>query len=785
MQRVSLENSVTRRQRLWVVLGFLVLGLTLRPGVSPAADGSIEGYVRSADSKQAIEGARVSVEGDSARGAVTDAAGFFRLSGLREGHVTLNVRAMGMSAARRTFAIQEDAVSTVDIALTEAPVPMPEVVVTTSREEVKKDEVPANIGVVTEGEIQATHPHHSSEIMGRIPGVLVVDLGGEGHTVAMRQPITYNAVYGYLEDGVPIRSTGFFNHNALYEINIPEASRIEVLKGPATALYGSDAIGGVVNVLTNPPSKLPTIDAFVEGGRYGYGRILASGSNTWSQNALRGDLNLTHFDGWRDDTGQDRVSGTIRHDLRLGENQQLKTVVTTSWIDSPGDGGSDVSRADFESRATVNYTPIAYRKVDALRFSSAYDRTVGPWRTTATAYARHNRLRLLPSWQLTYDPQVWDSWNSSIGLMAQVRRDYGKESWITGGVDMDYSPGHRTEDEIIPNMTGDVFSSYVVGERQYDYDVTFHGISPYAQGAAAMGRKLHLSAGLRFDLLGYNYENHLSELQTGSHRRPASTDVDFDHLSPNAGVTYQFTDRTNLYASYRHGFRIPSEDQLFVQGSATNSLGLKPVRAESYEGGIRTGLGDAARLEVSAYRMDMHDDILYFYNTTDFTSEVSNAGRSRHWGVEAGANGRWRDMKLGASYSYNRHEYIEWMTATGVDYSGNEMESGPRHLGNVRLTFEPPAQPRLSATVEWVHVGRYFTDPENLHSYAGYDLFNLYGVVPVYQTLQFVGRVNNLADIKFANTASYNPFVPVDQSERFLPGQPRSFYLGVQYAWSR
>ena len=96
--------------------------------------------------------------------------------------------------------------------------------------------------------------HHPAEIVNRTPGVYVSNFGGEGHMTAIRQPITTKPVYAFLEDGVPIRSTGFFNHNALYEINIPQADRLEVIKGPGTAIYGSDAIGGVVNVFTRDPS---------------------------------------------------------------------------------------------------------------------------------------------------------------------------------------------------------------------------------------------------------------------------------------------------------------------------------------------------------------------------------------------------------------------------------------------------------------------------------------------------------------------------------------------------
>src|SRR6185436_17892542 len=103
-------------------------------------------------------------------------------------------------------------------------------------------------------------------------------------------------------------------------------------------------------------------------------------------------------------------------------------------------------------------------------------------------------------------------------------------------------------------------------------------------------------------------------------------------VSPKLGATYDLTPVINVFAAYRNGFRVPSEEQLFVQGSATNSVGLRPVKANSFETGMRTG-GSRVSLEASAYTMDVTDDIVYFYNTTTFTSEVSNAGRTRHQGI--------------------------------------------------------------------------------------------------------------------------------------------------------
>lgn len=189
-----------------------------------------------------------------------------------------------------------------------------EVTVTATREGQLVAETPASVSVIKDKALREVKPTHPSEIMGQAAGVWVNVTGGEGHQTAIRQPLTTNPVYLYLEDGIPTRSTGFFNHNALYEVNLPMAGGIEITKGPGSALYGSDAIGGVVNVLTRKPPTGPEAEASVEAGSYGWGRVLLTGGTAFGNHAVRADLNVSHTDGWRDKTAYDRQSGTLRWD---------------------------------------------------------------------------------------------------------------------------------------------------------------------------------------------------------------------------------------------------------------------------------------------------------------------------------------------------------------------------------------------------------------------------------------------------------------------------------------
>ncbi|MGH7490721.1 MAG: TonB-dependent receptor domain-containing protein, partial [bacterium] len=332
---------------------------------------------------------------------------------------------------------------------------------------------------------------------------------------------------------------------------------------------------GVVNVLTRAPTSGPSAEVFAEGGRFGYARMLLSGSTSMGRDGVRADLNVTRYAGFRDDTRQARESGTLRWDHFLSGRSRLKTLFSYAHIDSPGDGGSDVPLADFENDPQTNYTPIAFRAVRAMRWSTAFERIGARSGLQITGYGRYNSLDLLPAWQLSYDPEVWGTSNYSLGILAQGRYSLSTfNTALIGGVDLDVSPGQYRSDSITFTRTAGVYRSYAKAGRLYDYDVTFVGVAPYLQAEAMPAPGLHVSAGVRFDHLGYDYRNSLGVLQTGPHRRPGSTTRWFDAVSPKFGVAWQATPAVNLFGSWRQSFRVPSQDQLFRQGSAINTVAL-------------------------------------------------------------------------------------------------------------------------------------------------------------------------------------------------------------------
>jgi iron complex outermembrane recepter protein len=667
------------------------------------------------------------------------------------------------------------------------------VTVTGTREAQKISETPSTVNVIKQEVIDTLRPAHPSELLQKIPGVFVNVTSGEGHQTSIRQPLTTAPVYLYLEDGIPTRSTGFFNHNALYEINLPQSAGIEVIKGPASALYGSDAIGGVVNVLSRATPDAAELDANLEFGESGWRRLLLTGGTGGDSWGIRPSVNVTHTDGWRDNTGYTRRSFSLRWDQSLGDESTVKTLLSSSDIDQQSAGSTRLNEADYKNNPSLNYIPISYRTVKAFRLSSAFETVMGNSLLSLTPYFRYNEMSQLPNYvgTSTSTTNINTSSNYSLGLQAKYRQDFAPmRSRLIVGVDVDHSPGSYWERDI--TFTGAQtlasgakrYTSYSLGNVSYDYDVTYTGIAPYVHSEFSPIEPLRVTAGLRYDHINYDYANRLSTLQTGSKRRPDSTEVDFSHWSPKLGATWQFNDRHSAFVSYAEGFRAPSEGQLFRQGNSANTVDLKPIQARNIELGLR-GHEVGVNYTFSIFDLKKTNDVLSYLDPVLSTSTSTNNGVTSHKGVELGLSTALSDdVTFNGAFSYIRHRYDSWLAVVGgsnVDFSGNEMESAPRFLGDVSLDYKSSFLKGGVVSLEWVRVGSYRIDQANTagQRYDGHNLFNLRASYFASKQWEVYGRVMNLTDKRYAEAASYRA-----TGAEFAPGAARTIYLGAVYHWA-
>ena len=770
-----------RRQLLFVQLSVALFAGTLQA----QSTGTIAGRIVDARGQRAIPDVVVQVLG-TRLAAISAADGTWRIDSVPAGTHVVRARRLGYDTASTSVSVTAGEVHTVELRLEEVASIVAPVVVSATRERQRRTENSATIDVLDGATMRLARASHPAQVMKRVAGVYVSQLSGEGHSMAIRQPITTKPMYLYLEDGVPTRATGFFNHNALYEVNLPQSGGIEVLKGPGTALYGSDAIGGVVNALTRPAPQGTQAEATLEGGAYGWQRALLSAGASRGVHGVRADINLTRMDGWRANSPYDRESATVRWDVQVNDALHAKTVVTWSNIDQ-----NDVFAQDavqFARRDPINRSPIAFRHVEALRWSTALEHENRGFAWSVTPYARRNVLNLVPFWQLTFDPQVWESENTSVGLLARVRQDI--EPWrsrFIAGVDFDRSPGMFVANQLMLTASGEgsarTFTSYDIGAKHYDYDVTFLQASPYVHLEASPLPKLRIDGGARYDAMSYDYVTNLAPNDEGAHRIPPSQQRSYRRVSPKIGATYDISGNLNLYGSWRTGFRAPSHSNLFQQNTAENSVELRPVTVSSWEAGVRGESGGRLAWSIAGYNMSLANDIVTFV-TDQNTREATNAGRTRHRGVEGAMGIRLvQSLRLDVSAAVADQRYVTWVPQAAranvaeIRYDGNNIEQAPRTLANALVTWSPRWLRGGRLAAEWSHTGSYDPDPANVAPrYGGHELFTLHANAYVTDRVELFGRLVNVANRNYAELVGYDRF----QGLQFTPGNPRSFFVGAR-----
>jgi len=198
--------------------------------------------------------------------------------------------------------------------------PMTELVVTGQRREQPRLQHAGNIDRIDTESLVAIQHHHMHELLTRVSGVWLSRGSGQEHLTAIRSPVLTGAgscgAFLFLEDGIPIRPAGFCNVNSLFEVNSEQAQSIEVIRGPGNALYGSNALHGIVNVLMPRPGPDRTPRVSLEIGANDFYRAKAdlpfSSESPWLASLAYADDG-----GFRDDSGYQQGKLHAKRDWQL------------------------------------------------------------------------------------------------------------------------------------------------------------------------------------------------------------------------------------------------------------------------------------------------------------------------------------------------------------------------------------------------------------------------------------------------------------------------------------
>jgi outer membrane receptor protein involved in Fe transport len=638
------------------------------------------------------------------------------------------------------------------------------------------------------------------EIINRISGVYWNDLGNEQHSMGIRQPISTNNVYQYLEDGIPIRPLGVFNHNALNEMNMNGAGSVEVVKGAASSLYGSNAVGGAVNFLTERASRTPTATAGVRhDSKEGFTRIDTGASATYGDLGVR----FSHYSSKRDRTNWQQYSGGSKDSLTLRGDYVIDS---TSWLRASfvqTDLVSDMTGSLFENDYRINpgksLNTFTYRKDKTTRMNLAWEgETTNNGLTTVTLFTRNNDHGQLPSYTISTSGNntkgtVNNNHVESVGVDVKHEQNFAwLSSKLVTGLYLDRSQNKYVSDNlsITKDSATGVYTAYALSSatvplnvRNYQADIANN--AAFAQFEFVPAEKLRVVAGGRTDSITYDFMNNLTP---GANYGAPNETRSFSKFSPKVGATYALGVSASIYSNISDGFVPPEVSQLYGKTAIPD---LNPASYRNFEVGFRNTLGESAiKLDTALFRLDGKDTIVS-YTPKVGDSYSRNAGKTRSQGLELGlsqATTRF-DWRIGATWA--SHEYIEYVAdarpASYLDYSGRKMSAAPSHILNAQVGYRVVPKARVVFGVS--SLGSYWMNDANTVKYDGHDVFNLQGTYDFGDGWDGWLQVRNLFDKGFANTASSSykgtgAYTPNTQNT-YGPGAPRSIMVGVTWMMGR
>ena len=653
------------------------------------------------------------------------------------------------------------------------------IVVTGRRNQQPLDQLIGNVAQVSGEELERISHAHINQVASRMPGVWLSRGNGQEVLASVRSPVFTGAgscaEVLTTEDGLPIRPTGMCNVNQLFEVNTEQASGLEIWRGPGTVFYGSNAIHGVINVLS------PSIDQnqlSLQLGSHDYSRIKAGWRGVQGAQSLQIAANGVSDGGFKDESGFDQQKISVKHGWS-NTNIETQTHLTAVNLNQETAGyikGFESYKDDAVWKTNPN--PEAYRDASAVRLSSqisgqgTWGQQSGNW--TITPYVRRSSMTFLQH----YLPGQAEEQNgqSSAGLQTSYQMD-SDNATVWFGADLEWADMWVKESQA--NILGTADNVRFQGQH-YDFEVKSQQYSVFSNAEWQVSDRLVLEAGLRYESLTYDYQNNmivggtrddgtLCKSSTGSCRyfRPADRSDRTDDLNYQIGTHYAFTDSAGAFLRISSAYRAPQINELYRLQKEQEIADVRPEQLDSIEAGLRYQTGQWFA-EASFYKMDKDQVIV-----KDSDSFIVNDGETTHHGVEWQLRHKLSDnWQLSTAGSWAVHEYSYARLYGDVNIDGNDIDTAPRWQGSAHALYQPTE--RTSVEIEWIYLGKYFLDPQNAHQYAGHNVINV-RAQQNYTNWELAAQLTNLTDRRVADRADYG-----FGSYRYFVGEGRGVSLEVK-----
>ncbi|HTT80460.1 MAG TPA: TonB-dependent receptor [Stellaceae bacterium] len=580
---------------------------------------------------------------------------------------------------------------------------LPPVVISATLLPTPASEIGSSVTVITAADIAQTQARTLPDVLNDVPGLNVVQAGGPG---SLTQVYIRGADANHtkvLIDGIdvsdPSSPDGSFDFSQLLASDI---ARIEILRGPASGLYGSDAIGGVIDIITKTGSGPPQVHGSIEGGSF----------DTFNQTA-----------------GVSGSTGRFSYDFDVAHFHSGDTDVTPSGLLVPG----RPLNPDYDDNKTVS-TKLGAQLTDNLDvgvvaryvdtdLNSTSDDFLGP--EAASSYSDNHELFTRAFAHLVSFGGVFDE-TVGIAYTDYHRRflDPNPDDIALGNDPADYN-GSRTKLDwrgIVKLMPGEVLvlgAEHELDRLDDSTPVSAHVTNDagYAELQSSFDRRLFNSLSLRYDENG-SFGGHPTFREA-----PA-------YLIPETG--------TKLKGSVGTGFKAPTLDELYdnyPQYDFFANPALTPETSLGYDAGFEQSLWDKRVEFGSTY---FHNDISNLIEINQTGTSYANIGRATTYGAENYLSWRpWRALTLRLDYTY---------TMANDDITHTELVRRPKHKASLNARWQATARLSFAATV--LYVGAW-SDINRSGTASGltatpYTLINLAGSYDLGRGISLFARIDNL-----------------------------------------
>ncbi|MBY0497514.1 MAG: TonB-dependent receptor [Cyanobacteria bacterium] len=689
-----------------------------------------------------------------------NADGRFEVPGLADGRYSVIAASPGLVSETTAIDIT-GSTATIDItmkisAITET------LVVSAAQIDQPLSRVPDSVTVIPGDEINARQQFTLAAALRSVPGLTLQQNGGPGTVTSLFTRGGESDFTLVLVDGV--RANGFGGGLDLSQVPLEDIERIEVVRGPQSALYGSDAIGGVIQVITRSGGA-PSARAQVETGSRDTRRV--AGATTGEVNGFRWQAGAQYFE----DAG---FTGTAANGQTVSNDDGTQTEATASAGWRHGASGADL-QGSFRYLDTDRGSPGPYGSDPARRYSGV--NTVSRTATTRTSrsarwmqpwFGAASRVRQrvefdTADYDLHFTSQFGPSNGETTRTHARVQTDVAASSTVG------FSGGF----EWLGERGGSTFITSGASSIQTPVERGMLGV--FGEGRWNATERATVIAGIRGERIS---RDALPGDPLAFQPRPDFPEETVTSVNPKIAASFAIVDGTRIRGSFGTGIRPPDAFEI----AFTDNSGLKPERSKSGEFGVtQTAAHGAVQFDATAFFNNYTDLIISVGRSFSGVSgwRTDNISNARARGAELSA--AWR-IKAGVSvrgnYTFVDSEIlaVNGSSIAQTPYAvGDRLLRRPRHAGAIDAAWtrdRAGAFAQIQLRGETLDIEPAFGATGGLYTNAGHTVINAGGSWRPVKGVEIFARALNLFDRAYEEVLGY-------------PAPRRTAYVGARFAVGR